>query len=172
MKAAALFLFVSFALIQAQAAEYKTTFALTNPGVKCDNVDMSRFNGREISLNVDDLSKIGSMSATADGSVIRTEIRDLVTADQSHRCEELKAVPSVLKGTREIYISKMEDAGKCNAYVVEEISVNLGKGNPSISGKTAYPIFAGEDFSAWSKEICNYTELDFNNAIARIVVGK
>lgn len=171
MKVLFSFLVLSVATSQAQAANYKTTFAMNNPGVHCENENMSRFTGREVSIYGETFDHALLTARTADRSIIHTEIRGLVTVESGKSCDSLEPSPSVLSGSREMYISRMEDNGKCNAYIVDEIFLNIGEGNPTLFGKTAYPVI-GDDFSVWSADICKLTEKDFNKAIQKRVNGQ
>jgi hypothetical protein len=170
MKAVFAFLVIALSFAQAQAANYKTTFQINNPGVTCEDENMSRFNGRHVSI-APDFSQISSSARTADGSVIQTEVRGVSATEWSPAsCATLQPVPNVLSGKREIYIVRMEDQGKCNVHMIDEIYVNIGAGNPTLYGKTAYPV-VGDDFSKWSAEMCRLTEDDFKKAIQRVVRG-
>ena len=138
MKSISALLVLSAFISNAQAAEYKTEFRLANPGVLCQNEDMSRFTGREVLLKTDDIAKELLNAQTADGSTIRTEIRDVITVEGNKRCNTLRKSPKVLSGTRSMYVTHMKSSGACVAYIIEEITVNIGRGNAPLYGKTAY----------------------------------
>jgi hypothetical protein len=152
----------------ASAASYKTSFQIPNVGVRCDDAHMSRFEGREVSLAVEDTADVLALAKTDDGSQIVTEIRGLNAVESGQECKSLRPSPKVLTGVRELYVSAMKSDDKCNAYIVDAVTLKLGRGNPVLFGKTAYPVI-GDDFSVWSKEICLLTEKDFEAAIAQVI---
>lgn len=164
--AASLLVLVS---IQANAYERTTSFTVDNPGVLCHVGTESRSAGVRTIVLASETNVLLKRARTTEGTGIATSMTTSpATFDYNRKgCQDLKPVPSVLRGMRTLYVQKLEHRGECSTIVVEHVSFDLGAGNPAVVSKTAWPV-VGNDLSAYNKANCNLTDEDYERAFNRM----
>lgn len=149
----------------AHAASRMQKFTIANPGVHCEVGTASRSAGVRYISVVGDINQILASATTSTGTPIATRITgEPITFDYTPSCQKLAPIPSVLEGTRELWVQRLESQGKCSTIVIEEIIIDIGQGNPKPQAKTAWPIL-GNDLSEYSEANCQLTETEFEIAI-------